>query len=248
MGEDSVGQIESIHSYSPESDFIFTVRNGESIIRQYIGNETEVNIPPTLGGNPVVGIGYTVKSWDDFNSILEKTGYAFADCRSITSIRLPETVTSIGNWAFARCVNLKTINLPEGITTIGQDTFFSCDNLNNIILPSTLTTIGIDAFRYCKMLTEITIPNNVVSIGDGAFLWCERLTKLTLSEKLKTIGNNAFDHCKSLKELVLPKSLKKIGDYPWTFYPNELTLYVFDKSYALDYCKQNHMKYKIMDE
>ena len=90
---------------------------------------------------------------------------SFYDCEKLTSITLPNSVTSIGYCAFCYCEKLTSITLPNSVTTIGYAAFCGCTSLTNITLPNSVTNIGDEAFSYCESLTNITIPNSVTNIG-----------------------------------------------------------------------------------
>ena len=169
---------------------------------------------------------------------------AFADCKKLTTVILPSSVTTIGPhafrgcnsltsinlsactnlqrisiYAFAECDSLKEINLSNctGLTSIGEGTFQYCTSLNSITLPASLTTINFNAFEGCSSLTEIDLSNTKVNtIGNYAFAGCSSLTEIDLSNtKVNTIGNYAFIECTNLKKVLLPANLTTIGG--WTF-------------------------------
>ena len=100
--------------------------------------------------------------------------YAFDDCASLTSIELPDGLTYIGPSAFERCASLTYIIIPDGVTSIEEYTFFLCKNLTSIDIPSSMACIGSSAFKFCGSLTSVycraNIPPsaNVDSFGDNA--------------------------------------------------------------------------------
>ena len=98
---------------------------------------------------------------------------------SLTSITLPNSVTSIGSNAFEGCSGLTTITLSNSITSIGSNAFGGCSGLTTITLPNSLTSIGEAAFEGCSGLTMLTLPNSITSIGKAAFLGCSGLTTIT---------------------------------------------------------------------
>lgn len=100
---------------------------------------------------------------------------AFYNCSSLTEVTIPESVTSIGSGAFWSCVNLKSINLPKDISRIEEKTFCACDSLESIVIPDGVTTIGNTAFANCISLQNITIPSSVTSIERYAFAFCSIL-------------------------------------------------------------------------
>ena len=77
------------------------------------------------------------------------------------------TVTSIGNSAFAECRELVWLTIPDSITTIGNWAFYCCFHLSCVIIPDSVTTIGIEAFRACSSMTSLVIPESVTEIGNG---------------------------------------------------------------------------------
>ncbi len=79
----------------------------------------------------------------------------FYGCSSLTSITIPDGVTTIGNAAFQECSSLTSITIPDGVTTIKSDTFYGCSSLASITIPDGVTSIRIDAFRGCSSLTSV---------------------------------------------------------------------------------------------
>ena len=82
-------------------------------------------------------------------------GYAFDDCRDLTSVTVPESVTTIGGYAFSRCSSLESVNIPEGVTYIQGGAFNGSSSLTTITIPSTVTQIAANAFRNCTGLQEM---------------------------------------------------------------------------------------------
>lgn len=104
-------------------------------------------------------------------------------------------VTRIENFAFFSCNEMTSVNIPQVVTSIGEGAFYYCSALESVSLPQSLTSIGDNAFVYCENLPEITIPQNVTSIGTGAFAYCDNLTKVT-AERTEpvTIDNDCFSN------------------------------------------------------
>ena len=119
-------------------------------------------------------------------------GYAFYDCKSLTSITIPDSVTKIGDCAFRYCTSLTSITIPNSVTSIGKYAFDDCKSLTSITIPDSVTKIGDRAFMDCTSLISITIPDSVTSIGDRAFEDCTSLTsiKITASNEKYLIINN----------------------------------------------------------
>ena len=83
--------------------------------------------------------------------------YAFADCNcdGLTSINIPNSVTTIGICAFEGRTGLTAVNIPNSVTTIGYQTFRGCTSLTTVNIPNSVTTIDEDAFMDCPSLYDV---------------------------------------------------------------------------------------------
>ncbi len=138
-------------------------------------------------------------------------GGTFKDCSSLTSVTIPNGVTSIGKYAFSGCSALTSITIPNSVTSIGSGAFSSCSALTSINIPEGVTNIELYTFENCSSLTSITIPNSVTSIGHGAFGYCSSLTSATMGNSVTSFGELVFQDCKSLISIVLPNTVQTIG-------------------------------------
>ncbi|WP_278789966.1 leucine-rich repeat protein [Leyella stercorea] len=120
---------------------------------------------------------------------------AFSECRSLTNINIPNSVTNIGDGAFAGCKLLTKIDIPDSVTNIGDKAFLRCTLLIKINIPDSVTNIGDKVFGYCTLLTKINIPDSVTNIGDWTFSRCTFLTKINIPDSVTNIGNHAFHGC-----------------------------------------------------
>ena len=146
------------------------------------------------------------------NSVTSIGNSAFSGCSSLASIIIPEGVTSIDTYAFAGCSSLTSITLPRGVTSIGNGMFSGCVSLEIITIHDGVTSIGDYAFYDCRSLTNITIPNGITNIGNGAFYGCSKLTNITIPNSVTSIGDYAFYGCSSLTTIIIPDSVTSIGD------------------------------------
>lgn len=101
--------------------------------------------------------------------------------------------------AFNSCTGLTSITIPNSVTSIEGSVFYGCTGLTSATIPDSVTIIGDYVFYRCTGLTSITIPDSVTSIGKGAFYGCTGLTSVTISEGVTSIGNAAFEDCRSLQ-------------------------------------------------
>ena len=214
-------------------NYTYTVSNNNATITGYTGNGGTIIIPSTLDGYPVVAIGdYAFSSCSSLTSVampnnVTSIGYgAFFDCSSLLSVTIPNNVTSIGDTAFDYCSSLLSVTIPNGITTIEQDVFNSCTSLASATIPNSVTIIRRCAFNYCSSLTSMTIPNNVTSIGDTAFDHCSSLTSMTIPNNVTSIGQDVFQSCYRLTSVTIPSSLTSIGLYAFSFCTSLTTINV----------------------
>ena len=126
------------------------------------------------------------------------SSYAFRGCSGLTSVTIPNSVTSIGSSAFRGCSGLTSVTIPNSVTSIGSYVFSSCSGLTSVTISDSVTSIGDYAFWGCSGLASITIPNSVTSIGADAFCGCSGLTGVTIGNSMKSIGEDAFYGCRSL--------------------------------------------------
>jgi hypothetical protein len=98
------------------------------------------------------------------------------------------TVTTIGEYAFNDLTNLTSVTIPDSVTSIGASAF-SLTSLTNVTIGNGVTSIGDQAFYYCTSLTSVTIGNSVTSIGDFAFMGCPNVT---IPKSATHVGNQTL--------------------------------------------------------
>ena len=151
--------------------------------------DTEILIPTTYNGMPVVSVEAS----------------AFLNNTAITSVVLPDGITSIGENAFNGCESLTSVTFGKNsqLSSIGPGAFNYCYSLESITIPESVTNIGSEAFNYCCDLRSVTFGENsqLTSIGDGAFNWCESLESITIPASVTSIGEWAFVECYRLVEV-----------------------------------------------
>ena len=137
----------------------------------------------------------------------------FSGCTSLTSVTIPDSVTSIGIYAFSNCTSLTSVTIPDSVTSIGSYAFFNCSSLTSVTIPDSVTSIGRDAFGHCTSLTSVTIGDGVTSIGDAAFykstslseVYCKPLAPPTPLLLYESLGWCAFDNNASGRKIYVPR-------------------------------------------
>ena len=176
-------------------------------------------IPAKVDGHPVVGIESAFSGQSSLtsvampNTITTIGPYAFCDCRNLTNITISASVTSIGSDAFLGCTNLTSVLIPACVTNIGYSAFEDCSSLSGLVIPDGIADIGDRVFLRCRNLTAVDIPNSVTNIGSYAFCACDRLMSVTMPNGLMCIGDRAFCSCGELTgALAVPDSVTSIGE------------------------------------
>lgn len=177
---------------APLFDFEFIPPDNTAVIvtnYKYKGTAADVTIPSRYKGKPVTMIDHAAF----FNS-------------AVTSVTIPDSVTSIHDSAFAYCSSLTNISIPNSVTAIGSFAFEGCTKLESITLPSSLLTISEFLFYDCSQLTTIHIPDSVSSIRQYAFYNCGKLKTIRIPVSVTSIGSYAFDDCPSSMTVTYPGS------------------------------------------
>ena len=209
---------------------------------------TSVTIPDS-----VTSIGYSAFSGCT-NLIQKENGVSYVDkwvigCdTSAREVTLRSDTVGIGSHAFYNCTGLTSITVPDGVTSIGDRAFYNCTGLTSVTIGDGVTSIGDYAFRDCTGLTSVTIGDGVTSIGNSAFYNCDNLTSVyytgditgwcgisglgavmasgrtlyidgskvegavTIPDGVTSIPSYAFAYQTGLTSVTIPDSVTSIGD------------------------------------
>ncbi len=152
--------------------------------------------------------GYIIK--EGTKTIADGTFY---NCRQLTSVTIPHSVTYVGNNAFEFCTRLEDVNFGTGVVYIGNSAFTNCISLIHLHLPGNLTYLGDFAFDGCRALVNyIILPRSLNYLGHSAFQDCINILGVYIPGDLTAIREHTFSGCESLTYLYLTDSIASI-DY-----------------------------------
>ena len=205
----------------PPNSYIATTTSIPATQVNGFANLTNVTI-----GNSVTIIGANAFNQSNTKSLINSVTFtptssvtsigfcAFSANTALTSIIIPNSVTSIGASAFAGCYqSLATVTIGNSVTSIGASAFFECTGLTSIIIPNSVTSLGASAFDNNSALATVTIGNSITSIGPSAFQACSALTSIIIPNSVTSIGDYAFQACSALTSVTFTptSSVNSIG-------------------------------------
>ena len=230
-------------------DFSAVSPSGHTLYYEIISGTTNVGVVRPGSGNTYnnyisgnVVIPDTVSYNDTTYNVteLKVVGYygTFDNCTGLTSVIIPNSVTTIGEYAFNNCTGLTSVTIPASVTTICEGVFKSCTGLTSVTIPNSVTTIGDWAFNECTGLATLNFnaincsdfvygyhpfnrcPISTITIGDSVqripkyFAYnLDSLRTLTIGNSVTSIGIYAFYHCTGLTSVTIPNSVTTIGNY-----------------------------------
>ena len=152
-------------------------------------------------------------------------------------IKFEGDVMKIGDQAFYDCSSLTSVTIPDSVTTIGEYAFSYCSSLTSVTIPDSVTTIGSVAFRYCYDLTSVTIPDSVTTIGHYAFAYCSSLTSVYCEVTTPTTGySNMFYNNAPDRKIYVPRNSVEAyrSAESWSIYADAIVPYNFEKGEVVD--------------
>lgn len=174
-------------------DYTYSSDGSAVTITGYTGTNSVITIPEMIDGQPVATIGE----------------YAF-NGSGLTSVTIPDSVTTFKRGAFNSNYDLINIVMPNSVTSIGRNAFAHCSSLTDVIIPDSVTFLDIGAFYDCTKLTSAVIGNSVPEIRIGLFNSCDNLSYVSIGNSITNIDDGAFYNCASLNKITIPDSVTHI--------------------------------------
>lgn len=170
---------------------------------------------------------------------------AFAGCDGLTSVKLPDSLLSIGDYAFSGCTSLREIAIPAGVTAIGVSSFGGCSSLEAVAIPAGVISLGARAFYSCGSLERVDLPEGLQRIGESSFSLCRSLRSVDIPQSVTRIDSRAFRGCSSLTSVELSSEEVSVGEglfqecssletVDWEHMPDYLPAYLFANCISLE--------------
>ena len=227
------------------SNFTFSRSGSNYTITAYNGTDTDIVIPSQYNGANVTAIG---------SSVFRNS--------NITSVYIPNTITSVGSscfdgsqdlatvniqpsssnltfssYAFRNCSSLRSIYFPNNVTTLSSYAFYNCTGLSYVIFAedSKITNIPSYAFYGCSGLRSTIIPYDATSIGASAFYDCSGLQSIEIPSNVTSIGSYAFHDCTNLISVTFGENslLESIGEFAFNECSSLHTIYIPNKTMTI---------------
>lgn len=176
-----------------------------------------------------VPAGFGFKRYDCYRNNLAR---AFFKNESLVTVKLPESMTEVGEDIFADCKTLRGVKLPEGVSRINKEAFWGCSILEKINFPAKLTSVDDNAFVLCGSLELDNLPNSILHVGQSAFCYVPLkalkldrkveigagafsdtpITEIEMATPCDSILGGTFRDCPNLTKITIGEGLKYIGD------------------------------------
>lgn len=165
-----------------------------------------------------------IKFADNLSNPLSLTHQLYIDGEEVTTVVIPETVESIGDFAFCGCGNIWSVTIGESVETIGQSAFYDCSGLTSISIPASVKSIGGSAFGFGGSYGYYYDNNGSLQYGyfsnshllKAEFASIESLCNISFGNNTANplyYAHNLYINGEKIINLVIPETVNAIGDY-----------------------------------
>ena len=148
----------------------------------------------------------------------------------MSSVTIPNSVTSIGSSAFYGCSGLTSVNIPSSVKSIGYEAFKECNGLSAVYITDLEAWFRIEFEKWYanplfyahhlylndKEIKDLVIPSSIRSINKYVFYACSGITSLTIPNSVISIGEDAFGYCININTITIGNSVSSIGEYAFS--------------------------------
>lgn len=203
-GDGSIGFEDEAEYVCKAEDYTYSLSGAEISLQKYNGSDEKILVPSLIDGCTVTSISAS----------------CFEGNKTITDVKMPDTIKVIGERAFSKCSKLKNVALPDELIGISPFLFRESPALERITIPDFVKTISIGAFYKCTGLKEVIISDSVLEMNSsyvgyfdvGIFEGCTRLESVYLPKNLTKINKSTFSKCSALKDINIPDPVTCIGE------------------------------------
>lgn len=222
-----------------DDNFRYDVYDTFAVITLYIGGGSEVHIPSSVEGLPVV-------------KIADK---AFQDNTVVSRVVIPDGVYVIGAYAFDGCASLREIDIPSSMMVIDECAFSGCASLYEIHIPDSVVSIGRYAFENCASLKELNLSANITVVPQGLCYGCTNLVAFVWEDiedsegtvADKSIDTLAFTECPDLAVLWIPDEVVTIDDNCFSDVSTYLVIYGYQSSAAAYLASEKYVDFVVLE-
>lgn len=200
------------HVYANGGDYVITLSVSSGEIAFFGSNTTSYTLrKKTTGNSAYQSVCANAVRKVELGDSVKINGYAFFGLYSLSSITIPNSVTSIGTYSFHSCFSLESITIPSSVTSIANYAFNSCCSLESVAIPKDVVDAGSYTFATCQSLKKISIPSGATSLGGACFYNCYSLSNVAIPSGVTSILGNVFYQNYSLPSTVIPSNVTSIA-------------------------------------
>ncbi len=187
--------------------YVMGTNGGVDYLIKCIGIDGDVVLPDTISGDAYDVWRHLFYNDRSLTSIVipDTVGsigdWAFSGCKYLTSVTIGDSVERIGAWAFYECESLTSVDMGDSVTSIDEYAFYGCSSLTSVVLPDSVTDIGMSSFSRCSAMTSVFIPDSVTSIGTFAFAYDDSLESVRIPGSVTSMEWSSFLNCESLESI-----------------------------------------------